>query len=243
MTKYAWPTWADIIGSEITEFHNYAHPGSGNMMISNQILEQAMRYNFDENDLILVMWSTVTREDRYIQSAWRPAGNIYTQDFYNRDFVGKYACPRGYLIRDLNIMTYTHQFLNSIKSDKIITSMSGIKIDDDEHGRSWFNKIFHPRKEYDDVYDFYAETLNAVNGSLMTDACNDIWPEVPCTGLGKGYDYHPDTETHGLFLQKLGVDINSDMQLFIDKWQTRIDMYDKHSEVGWHDPFADMDRL
>ena len=67
MTRYRWPTWADIYASDkTTQFYNYAHSGAGNQFIANQIVETCKRFNWNDDDLILIMWSSITREDRYV---------------------------------------------------------------------------------------------------------------------------------------------------------------------------------
>ena len=54
------------------------------------------------NDLIIVMWSTFCREDRWITNRnWVNPGNIFSQKEYDDEFVQKYADSTGYLIMHL----------------------------------------------------------------------------------------------------------------------------------------------
>jgi hypothetical protein len=44
-------------------------------------------------------------------------GNIYTQQVYNEKFVKEHCDPKGYLLRDLAIITLTSNYLDNLVSD------------------------------------------------------------------------------------------------------------------------------
>lgn len=100
-TRYHWPTWADILGKEFDYYENWGQIGGGNQYIFNSLIEAKSRNNFSKDDTIIIMWSNVTREDRYYNNSWVTPGNIFTQLLYPDSFVKKFADDRGYLIRDL----------------------------------------------------------------------------------------------------------------------------------------------
>ena len=50
LTRYHWPTWADIIAREIPESYNYGQSGAGNLFISNQVVEANVRHKFNDTD-------------------------------------------------------------------------------------------------------------------------------------------------------------------------------------------------
>lgn len=95
------PTWADIIGREFDFYQNWAQRGTGNQFIFNSLIECNIRNKFTANDTVIIMWTSISREDRYIKSAWSSDGNIYNSNLYDNAWVRKFACERGYLIRDL----------------------------------------------------------------------------------------------------------------------------------------------
>jgi hypothetical protein len=68
-TKYEWPTWANILSYEMpdAEIYNFAQSGAGNLFISERVIAANQRYRYNKDDLILLMWSTHSREDRYIE--------------------------------------------------------------------------------------------------------------------------------------------------------------------------------
>jgi hypothetical protein len=97
------PTWADIVGQQFAEYQNWGRGGSGNQYIFNSLIECNQRNKFTADDTVMIMWSSTTREDRYVamQQGWIGNGNIYYQDIYSQDFVKQLSCERGYLLRDL----------------------------------------------------------------------------------------------------------------------------------------------
>ena len=66
-TNYAWPTWANILHQEMdAEFFNLGRRGSGNLFTACRISEANNRFKFCDTDLVIVMFISEVREDRYI---------------------------------------------------------------------------------------------------------------------------------------------------------------------------------
>ena len=65
-TNYKWPTWADILSKEFEYFENWGRPGAGNSYITNAVVEASIKNKFTKDDTIMIMWSSMTREDRYL---------------------------------------------------------------------------------------------------------------------------------------------------------------------------------
>lgn len=124
-TNYEYPTWADIIAYDLeVDFYNYAKSGAGNQYIFNTIMQADSFYNFNEDDLIIVQWSSVSREDRYKDSKWITPGNIYTQATYDSKYVAKWANFEGYLIRDFALIKAASEFLQNKKIQYHTLSMA-----------------------------------------------------------------------------------------------------------------------
>jgi len=75
-TEYQWPTWADFIGrtyhNKGYEYYNFGNSGAGNYYILASLFAADTKYKFDKDDIILVMWSSWTRDDRYVLDyMWR----------------------------------------------------------------------------------------------------------------------------------------------------------------------------
>ena len=74
MTKYMYPTWADIIGSSWDYYENWGKPSAGNEFIFNSIIECDARNHFTPDDTILIMWSGIARID-YYTNQWNSVNN------------------------------------------------------------------------------------------------------------------------------------------------------------------------
>ena len=107
------PTWADLIGREFKEYQNWARGGMGNQFIFNQLIEANLRNKFTSDDTVMVMWTSITREDRYVKNlgGWVGKGNVYNSDAYTKDWVRQYSCERGYLLRDLAVISAAKDLL------------------------------------------------------------------------------------------------------------------------------------
>ena len=200
MTSYRWPTWADIIAQEIPESYNFGQSGGGNMFIACQVTEANIRHKFTNDDLIMIMWSSVTREDRFVDNTWLTPGNIYTQNYYNDEFVRKFSDAKGYLLRDLCIITMTMGMLDNLKLDYHMTSMAP------------FEELqLGPRddripNDRDNIMGFFENTISRLKPDLLTLGCNGNWPQLPIRDPNPGgqtADYHPSPMTHMNYLNML----------------------------------------
>lgn len=208
-TAYKWPTWADLIAVEAnTEYYNYGYAGLGNLAIMSRIVEANARHKFNEDDLVMVMWSTYSREDRWICGSWYAMGNVWNSP-YPDNWVRDYCDPIGHLIRDHAIINQTNKMLKESKSDSIILRSVPFNYTDfDEIGGDQFvietlNVLY--KGEYDDLpmslYDFmgrdwardYIEYIDA-SGNLQRDSHS------------KPIVYHDYLEACGLELSKTTYD-------------------------------------
>ena len=198
MTRYHWPTWADIIGHEIPEYYNYGKSGGGNIFIASQLAEAKLRYKFNADDLVIAMWSTVTREDRYVNGSWETPGNIYSQGFYDQEFLKKYVDSRGQLIRDLSAITMTAGLLSSTDSDYHMLNMSPITVSPSPY--------LEGEQQYDDVLNLFKPTIDKLLPDLLSTGCNGEWKMLPIRHNvpgGQSADYHPSPKVHFNYLTKV----------------------------------------
>jgi hypothetical protein len=195
MTSYGWPTWADIIAKEIPESYNYAQSGGGNLFISCQITEASLRHTFNEDDLVMVMWSSPAREDRHVRGSWLTPGNIYTQNYYDEKFVKAFSDDLGYLLRDINLITLTKGLLECSPADYYMLNMSPL--------------ILHPRDlsstvKYNIILEMYKDTFDSILPDILTLELNGIWPQHPISKEGnQSADYHPSPIQHFGYIKKL----------------------------------------
>ena len=101
-TNNRWPTWADIVGRGFEYYKNWGKEGAGNSFIFYSLIECVKREQITSQDTVMIMWTNIGREDRYIRNlGWITPGSIYKQDTYDKNFVEQFADPTGYLIRDM----------------------------------------------------------------------------------------------------------------------------------------------
>lgn len=166
-TSYYWPTWADIISKEFNESYNYGKNGAGNFFIFQSLMEAIIKHKINKDDLVMIMFSNVTREDRFTKKrGWITPGNLYFQNEYNEDFLEKYLCDHGYLMRDLNLVHGCSLSLDSIGCDYKL--MSIVPFHSKRSDR-------HTMDEIDYLLKFYKETISYVHPSVFETIFKENW--------------------------------------------------------------------
>jgi len=222
MTDYWWPTWADILGMQFEEYYNFGRSGAGNTFIALQIAEAHKRHKFQEDDLVIVMWTSITREDRYVNRYWQTPGNIYTQDYYDSEYIRKYSDVRGYLIRDLGLISLVSETLKSAHCDFHMLNMSPFVKEPSHYGDYNAND---PTAGLEDVVELYKDTIGDILPDLLTTSCNGKWPQVPIShSKHQKTDYHPTTATHLHYLKSVfeGIDIPEKTLNWVDYHEDKI---------------------
>lgn len=155
-TSYAWPTWADILIKDFKdngkEGYNFGQSGSGNLFIFIKLMEAIKKHEINENDLVMICWTSLQREDRFIDGRWVTPGNIYSQNIYNDAFINKWCDIEHFVHRDCALMLAAKLALSKIGCRYVNFSMSKLKQMDSAKVESLF-------KETNDVIDFYGESI------------------------------------------------------------------------------------
>jgi hypothetical protein len=111
-TSYSSPTWADIVGWDLKiPIVNYGIAGMGNVGIFHRMVECDLENNFNEDDLILVVWSTWSREDRY-NGRWLAGGNIFYSPYYDEKFTKKYWSMSNDIIKNSTAIISANRMFN-----------------------------------------------------------------------------------------------------------------------------------
>jgi len=216
LTKYSWPTWADIIAQEIPKYYNYGRSGGGNLFISNSIVEANLTHKFNKDDLVMVMWSSVSREDRYKKGTWETPGNIYSQGVFDNNFVAKWADDRFYMIRDLALIELTKCYLEKVSAD-----IDMFKMTDFEELKIVDNLNENP---LDDVLELYSNTVKSVKPSIVDVVYQGKWPATPIKGWGgKGQtvDYHPTPLGHLKYIKHF-FNVTDKMTQFAEEYEKKV---------------------
>ena len=122
-THYGWPTWADAVGHTLHargyEYYNFGMPGSGNDLIFKTMLRAKQEHNITSDDLIMVMWTSWNREDRYTRTtpgdpciAWELQGSVLNNAIYDDDFLSKHWSLEHDIITSISAITAAHTLFN-----------------------------------------------------------------------------------------------------------------------------------
>lgn len=212
-THYTWPTWANILSMETNEdtlIYNFGSSGAGNLYITERIASANQKYRFTDKDLVLIMWSTFSREDRYIENGWQTPGNIWTQDFYSKEFIKKYTCVRGYIIRDLGLMSTTMNSLQYLPCHAVV-----LKAVDPIYDIRYYTGDVG----LDDVVDLYRDVIFDMPNCLYEfvkdgkggwiNGHQYHWTSISYSSWKTPFqDYHPNPKMYMEYLKNLGFNIS-----------------------------------
>jgi hypothetical protein len=171
-TSCNWPTWADIVARQYDDYQNWALPGAGNSFIFYSVMEAIKRSHIDSSDTVMIMWTNIGREDRYVKGqGWITPGSIYNQTVYSEDFVRDYADPTGYLIRDLAHLSAVKSLLDSIGCEYRFFTTVPFNVPDDN-----IFKVFSMDTK---VTNLYREEIASVAPSIFEVVFNFDWYSRP----------------------------------------------------------------
>jgi len=239
-TSHCHPTWADILSSEMpdAEYYNFGQGGSGNLMISNRVAQANLKFNFNEDDLVIVMFSTMCREDRYIDGWWRTNGNIYNQRYYDKKFVKKYCDPIGFVVRDMALLEMTQSYLNALPCQTVFLSLADMsyeaglltettELDFDNEPtlvklKQTYNELNFPSVVDSELFGFEGITLKDKSGK-------------------KRRDGHPTTQDHLDFLLKHDFPISDTGKNYVTEMMSRVEKVEYWDEL--YNIFPEMNQV
>lgn len=174
-TKWFWPTWADIIAYDLQiPYENWGEGGAGNVAIACKMLECDLKNTFNDTDLIIVNWSSWSREDRVnVYGTWNSGGNLLNNGYYDKKFVEKYWTMENDIVKNCTAI---------ISSDKMFNINYQSHMIDYEDKGEYSENIYNFSN-----YDYYLKALpkkyifdNSINSKFS----------------GTIDDQHPDIITH-----------------------------------------------
>jgi hypothetical protein len=139
MTKYYYPTWADILGEQWDHSENWGKPGQGNVYIFNSIIECLNRNTFGDNDVIMILWSSIGRLDYYQLGHWYSKINAFSKD---KEI--PINCPEGHELTNFSLICAIHELLK-LKKIKF-RSMSWCQFEADSPGELYKDTIMEIEK-------------------------------------------------------------------------------------------------
>lgn len=185
-THYRWPTWADVMSQEFDEYQNWGKVGGGNHYIMYSLTECILRNNISKNDTVGIMWSSTSREDRYIKGKWITPGSIYNSIFSEKlpKYIEHFTDPTGYLLQSLSVFYSVKAILDKIGCKYYFFNMLPLYIKDD----SWKKLIFKlDQNKEESMQDLYRETLDSMLPSVYEVIFNNDWDSRNYNGNKNGF--------------------------------------------------------
>lgn len=227
-TAYKWPTWADLLGQEFEGYYNFGQSGGGNLFIACSIAEAHARYKITSDDTVMVMWTNVTREDRYHTHSWITPGNIYSQETYSDEFVKKFITVKGCYVRDMAQIHLIKCFLEGTGCKFYFMSM----VDLDNYDQYEMQKS----KEVVDIMTIYGDTGKIFLPSVHRVIFKFNWYKIPLYPAGPTrQDSHPLPTEHLSYINQVlpyykfsqkTVDFAKDVTLEIQESYKKFNQYD-----------------
>lgn len=217
-TAYKWPTWADIIAIEAnTQYFNHAIAGSGNLGIMNRVTSANATYKFNQDDLVMILWSTFSREDRWVNGSWFAQGNVWYSN-YPDDWVKKYCDPIGHMIRDHAIINMTNNYLKQSNADTLL--LKSVPFNHSDFDEIENNNIIQELSlMYQDEYDSMPISLY--------DFVGNEWAMNPVTFIGIDgeihNDPHPKSTTYLKFLESVGLEFSDSTIQYVARATDRLE--------------------
>lgn len=232
-TQYNWPTWADIVGHQSNYFENWGQSGAGNHFILNSVMECHQRNRINQDDLVIVMWTFPTREDRFVRGKWLTPGNVYQHREYDETFTRKFSDPVGYMINTCNYMRGVYELL-----DKTGCRFYFLSVVDYRTNPPGFDPVEGgiTRRQ---VLDVYQDVINCVLPSVHEIIYNFDWHK-PIYGKLVSYphklypmnvpksqtapDNHPTPLQHMHYLESVvpELSLNNDTREFAQQWDHKL---------------------
>lgn len=236
-TQYwRWPTWADALGREFDQFENWGLCGAGNSYILWSLIECNQRNHIGPDDEVWIMWTNTSREDRYVVDQWVQGGNVYwaAGSELPAEYVKKFACERGYLIRDLANIAAAKQLLDHWGCKYRFMSMVPLAQTNEQTGLGY--NPDDTRQEDQDVRALYADVLGIIQPSVFDVLFNGDWqsrPGINCNFDPSRRDFHPTPNEHVEYLEKIAPGRLSQSTI---EWMAECNQQAVDKTLEWREP-------
>ena len=182
-TKYAWPTWANIIARDTgLPLQNWGHTGAGNVYIHHKMVEAKIKESINNDDLVIVNWSSWHREDRIdVNGDWKSGGNVFQNRFFDKKFIKNHWSIHNDVVKN---------------ATAIISGNDAIKPTYQSHMLDYENIIIYPEPQEPELnitlQHQYPYFLNALPEKKIFYSGDQTYFNKVTTS----YDPHPDILGH-----------------------------------------------
>jgi hypothetical protein len=205
-TNYRWSTWADCLAPEFDYFENWGQSGAGNHYIFNSVMEADQRHRFGAGDTVMVCWTSLDREDRYVDRRWHTPGNAhFATNVFNKEYLKTHIDERGFLIRDLAYIKAVKTLLENRPglTWRFLSMVELVAPPADDHVSLHRDAVRLYSDVLDSILPSYYNTLFAETG----------WPN-------RNGDPHPSPDEHLAYLDAV-------LPGWVTKAETRVKMHEQ----------------
>lgn len=250
LTQYFYPTWADILIHQYKlkgyEGSNWAKSGAGNMYINMRLWEANTIHKFTKDDIILLQWSSMFREDRYhMGQGWWTPGNFgrmtvtddhaFVLNNFRYESAWIWADIMHCTMRDCALISATHKALENIGCKVISTSFRD-PFEGWEDAPKHFNQ-HNPKLELEDVgavLESYKEDiatscppiLNALNFGTTQEFFDTRPKSIPSRKEKDAHmllpELHPLTHEAADFINEYIEKLSPETEDFVADWKEQL---------------------
>lgn len=248
-SQYVYPTYADILGADFDETINAANSGAGNTYIFNTAVHLLSKYEFTENDTVIVQWSGITRWDHIHghDTYFKTPGTLEYQDDIPLEAVDKY----------FNLVSEAYKLINYVRAVKDVSRHLKCKFATFNmldpwislfYGEPYSTSFFNKDMDYIKKYYPFEKLKEAFNKAKALSSVEEFIWGVPMEraqyyyeGPGKRQDEtHPSTTQHLAFAKYLDKELNlNGTNLYTEQ----MSKYLKDIEDVFCEPDLDFDKL
>jgi hypothetical protein len=156
---------------------------------------------------VIVCWTSLDREDRYVDGRWHTPGNAhFATNVFNKEYLKTHIDERGYLIRDLAYIKAVKTLLET-RTGLTWRFISMVEL----MARPWPNDDISLHR---DVMRLYSDVLDTIlPGYDKTVFAKTGWPN-------RNGDPHPSPEEHLAYLDAV-------LPGWVTKTETRVKMHEE----------------
>lgn len=230
-TEHIYPTWADVVRKSFPDasFFNFGKSGAGNLQIAVRIAEANTRYKFNEDDLVMVMFTSFTREDRWVDGKWQSFGNVYNNHYYDKSFY-KYCDPIGYAIKDFGLIELVVNYLKNTKAT--VYCMPSSPVDNFIEDEMSSNQKASPES----VVSLYKNLYSNLPTPLL-EYLGANYPKViyyDTNTKEKHVDSHPNPWSHYEYIHNNVMHLNEESKYYAKEWTDALDnLHDRYNITNY----------
>lgn len=232
-TNYAYPTWADLISPNFTQYYNYGKSGCSNTFIMDSIVAANDTYKFKRSDTVIVMLTGFGRFSYKPKGTiWQAKGDMYNyclqikdpvvQNFYDNMWSDEFAVHQSWIAAKvikqiLAASKCNHKILMGISNDAYISGLVDLEI-----------------SMYKKAMEIYSMLDNKV--SLDKWKMDNNYYDSPMWEEKGGRDGHPSTDVYLKYAKEFLPHLVSKKSLqFVKYWNKN---FDHRSQAHMEEKFS-----